>query len=68
MLQITGIIILSIGATVQGVYRGYDHFLDDKFFSVPALLIAIGIIIFCISIFGCIGAAKENYCMILTVI
>jgi len=63
---ITGIIILSIGATVQGIYHGYAHFLSDQFFSVPALLIAIGALIFFIAFFGCCGAIKENYCMVMT--
>lgn len=67
LLQITGIIILSIGATVQGIYHGYSHFLAEQFFSVPALLIAIGALIFFIAFFGCCGAFKENYCMIITV-
>lgn len=66
-LQITGIIILSIGATIQGVYHGYKEFLAQNFVTVPDLLIAIGIIIFIIAFFGCCGAIKENYCMITTV-
>ncbi|XP_001605056.1 CD63 antigen [Nasonia vitripennis] len=63
---ITGIILLSIGSVIHGVYHDYQHFLDDRFFSVPSLLIAIGSIIFFIAFFGCCGAIKENYCMIVT--
>jgi len=33
---------------------------------VPNLLIAIGAIIFLIAFFGCCGAVRENYCMIVT--
>lgn len=65
-LQITGIILLSIGITVQTAYNGYSHILDKGFYAVPSLLIAIGAIIFIIAFFGCYGAMKENYCMILT--
>lgn len=65
--QITGIILLTIGLVIHGVYSNYHHFLDDRFFSVPSLLIAIGSIIFIIAFFGCCGAIKENYCMIVTV-
>ncbi|KAG4071899.1 hypothetical protein HA402_006060 [Bradysia odoriphaga] len=65
-LVITGIIILSVGATVQGVYHGINGFLDDNYFSIPKLLIAIGVIIFIVAFFGCCGAIKENYCMVLT--
>jgi len=65
-LVITGIIIISVGATVQGVYHGVHGFLDDNYFTIPKLLIAIGVIIFIVAFFGCCGAIKENYCMVLT--
>ncbi|XP_003695433.1 LOW QUALITY PROTEIN: CD63 antigen [Apis florea] len=63
---ITGIILLSIGIVIHGIYHNYQHFLDNKFLSVPSLLIAIGAIIFFIAFFGCCGAVRENYCMIIT--
>jgi CD63 antigen len=63
---ITGIIILAVGLTVQGIYKGYSHFLDQQFFSVPTLLIVIGSFIFVIAFLGCCGAYKENYCMVLS--
>lgn len=65
--QLTGIIIISVGATVQGVYHGFPHFLSHEFYSVPTLLIVIGTMIFFISFLGCCGAVKENYCMIISV-
>ncbi|XP_043283345.1 tetraspanin-12-like [Venturia canescens] len=66
LFVISGIILLSIGATIHAVFRSHQHFLDNSFLSVPNLLIAIGTIIFFIAFFGCCGAVKENYCMILT--
>jgi len=63
---ITGIVILSVGLTVQGIYHGYTDFLDSQFFTLPVFLIVIGSIIFVIAFFGCFGAMKENYCMIIT--
>ncbi|XP_012277769.1 CD63 antigen [Orussus abietinus] len=63
---ITGVILLSIGSVILGMYHNYQHFLDNKFFSVPSLLVAIGAIIFFIAFFGCCGAVRENYCMIVT--
>ncbi|XP_076234097.1 uncharacterized protein LOC143179014 [Calliopsis andreniformis] len=66
LFVITGIILLSIGVVIHGVYHNYQHFLDNKFLSVPSLLIAIGAIIFFIAFFGCCGAVRENYCMIVT--
>ncbi|XP_047345514.1 uncharacterized protein LOC124947445 [Vespa velutina] len=63
---VTGIILLSLGLTIHGIYFNYNHFLDNKFLSVPSLMIAIGIIIFFIAFFGCCGAVRENYCMLIT--
>ncbi|XP_066587036.1 uncharacterized protein [Prorops nasuta] len=64
---ITGIIMLSIGIIIYGVFGSYyHHFLDDKFLSVPSLLIAIGTIILFVAFFGCCGAIRQNYCMLLT--
>ncbi|XP_018337206.1 PREDICTED: CD63 antigen-like [Trachymyrmex septentrionalis] len=63
---ITGIVLLSIGAVIHGVYHQYQHFLDNRFFSVPSLLVAVGFIIFIIAFFGCCGAVRESYCMIIT--
>lgn len=63
---LTGIILIATGASVQASYSGYEHVLDHGFFSVPALLIVIGTIIFIVSFFGCCGAFKENYCMTVT--
>lgn len=66
LFVITGIILLSIGLAIHGVYHNYQHFLDNKFLSVPTLLVAIGAIIFFIAFFGCCGAVRESYCMIIT--
>ncbi|KAG6442160.1 CD63 antigen [Manduca sexta] len=63
LFVITGIIILSVGGSVQSAYNGYHHFLSDRFFSLPAFCIATGIIIFLISFFGFYGAFMENYMM-----
>lgn len=63
LFLITGIIILSVGASVQSAYNGYHPFLSERFFSLPAFCIATGIIIFLISFFGFYGAFMENYFM-----
>ncbi|XP_076750053.1 uncharacterized protein LOC143422947 [Xylocopa sonorina] len=63
---ITGIILLSIGVVIHEAYNHYLHFLDDKHLLIPSLLIAIGAIIFVIAFFGCCGAVRESYCMIIT--
>ncbi|XP_052866474.1 CD63 antigen [Anopheles cruzii] len=63
---ITGVIIMSVGLTVQGAYHSFRDILDAKFFSIPTFLVVIGSFIFIIAFFGCCGAYKENYCMTLT--
>ncbi|XP_017075330.2 CD63 antigen [Drosophila eugracilis] len=63
---ITGIILIAVGAGVGAVYTGYELFLAGKFFSIPTFLIVIGSFIILISFFGCWGALKENYCLVLS--
>lgn len=57
-------LLISIGSTVGALYSGFDIFMEDHFFSPSALLIAIGIIILFVSVFGCIGAIKESVCLV----
>jgi len=66
LFVVTGVIILSVGVSIKAYYNNYELFLDDKYFSTPNLLIAIGAIIFIIAFFGCCGAVKENYCLTIT--
>lgn len=61
---ITGTIILGIGVSVKAYYHKYDTFLDERYFNLPNLLIAIGAIIFFISFFGCCGAIKESWLLV----
>ncbi|KAH8283447.1 hypothetical protein KR018_002126 [Drosophila ironensis] len=63
---ITGIILIAVGAGVGAVYTGYELFLVGKFFSIPTFLIVIGSFIIVITFFGCWGALKENYCLVLS--
>ncbi|XP_068148868.1 CD63 antigen [Drosophila tropicalis] len=63
---ITGIILIAVGAGVGSVYTGYELFLAGKFFSIPTFLIVIGSFIIVITFFGCWGALKENYCLVLS--
>lgn len=62
--QITGIIIIGVGATVKTVYSEYADFLDTQYFSLPNMLIATGALIFLVSFFGCCGAIKENWILL----
>ncbi|XP_065173908.1 CD63 antigen-like [Atheta coriaria] len=66
LFVITGIVLISVGVTVKEYYISYEDLLDQQYFSTPNLLIAIGSIIFIIAFFGCCGAIKQNYCMLIT--
>ncbi|XP_046812133.1 CD63 antigen [Lucilia cuprina] len=66
ILQLTGIILIAVGVAVATVYTEYEIFLVSKFFSIPTFLIVIGSFIIVFAFFGCWGALKENYCLILT--
>ncbi|XP_014480572.1 PREDICTED: CD63 antigen-like isoform X2 [Dinoponera quadriceps] len=66
LFVITGMVMLSIGLLILGAFHQYQHFLDNSFFSVPSLLVAVGTIIFIIAFFGCCGAGRESHCMIVT--
>ncbi|XP_063531245.1 tetraspanin-4 [Cydia strobilella] len=65
LFLISGIIILSVGSSVQSAYNGYHEFLSERFFSLPAFCIATGVIIFLIAFFGFYGAYSENYYLIM---
>ncbi|XP_018562727.1 CD63 antigen [Anoplophora glabripennis] len=58
---ITGIIMVAVGASVKSHYYPYYTFLDDRYFSLPNMLIATGSLIFFISILGCYGAMRESW-------
>ena len=65
-LQLTGLILITTGGVIQGVYSQYLDFLGSKVLNAPVLLIAVGCLIFVITFFGCCGAIKESHCMTLT--
>ncbi|XP_017478995.1 PREDICTED: CD63 antigen [Rhagoletis zephyria] len=65
VFMITGIILIAVGVGVAAVFTGYDIWLVSKFFSIPTFLIVIGVFVIFISFFGCWGALKENYILIL---
>lgn len=56
--------MLSIGTTVAAIYSDFDGFMHESYFSPAKLTIAIGILIFFVSIFGCLGALKESVLLI----
>ena len=59
--------MVAVGAYVQYQMTDYLNFFDTNVNGPAIVLIVVGLIIFVIAFFGCCGAIKENYCMVLTV-
>ncbi|XP_075220092.1 CD63 antigen-like [Lycorma delicatula] len=66
LFAISGIVIFTVGVLIQQMYYTYQQFIDDKFFSAPMLLIAVGVIVFIVAFFGCCGAIRESNFMLIT--
>ncbi|XP_061701957.1 CD63 antigen [Syngnathoides biaculeatus] len=59
-----GLALIVVGVLVQvGLHRTV-MIQDASASGAPIVIIAIGVVIFFISFFGCCGAWKENYCMV----
>lgn len=59
-----GVLLISIGTTIRAIYTAFEVFMESHYFSPAALLIAIGIIIFFVALFGCVGAIRGSVCLI----
>ncbi|XP_029714987.1 tetraspanin-7 [Aedes albopictus] len=64
MFLLTAILIVTVGTAIGTIFGDFEYFIDSHFFSPAHLLVAIGIIMMFVSIFGCIGAVKESTAMI----
>lgn len=64
-MQFAGLTLLILAIVVQNQINEYSNFFGGN--NVAVNLIVIGCIIVIITFWGCCGAYKENYCMILTV-
>jgi len=63
---LAGLGLIIAGALVQTKFQDYFDFFGGSFSAAAILLIVVGSIIFIIGFFGCCGAYKENYCMVMT--
>jgi len=64
---IAGVVLIIGGTLIQTKYNADFAFFDNHAVNyVAVVLIGIGLIIFTIGFFGCCGAYRENYCLILT--
>ncbi|XP_063282408.1 CD63 antigen [Pelobates fuscus] len=63
---ICGVALIALGIYVQ-VQLNHSILIKNASSSgAPIVIIAVGVVIFFISFFGCCGAVKENYCMVTT--
>ncbi|GBP26163.1 CD63 antigen [Eumeta japonica] len=59
--SLTGLLLLLAGVTVLIQNRGYEELVTNKFFAMPSLAIATGIIIFLISGLGFYAAISQQF-------
>jgi len=60
---IAAIALIAVGAYVQIKLVDYYDFFGNEYTGPGILLIVVGVFIFLIAFFGCMGAWKENYCL-----
>lgn len=62
--QLTAILLIMVGTTIQTIFGDFSLFIDGHFSSPPALLIAIGFILIAVATLGAYGAIKESVMLI----
>lgn len=60
MFVMVGFLLISIGTTISSIYTDFELFMESHHFKPAQLIVVIGIIIFLVSLFGCIGAIRES--------
>uniref|UniRef100_UPI003AB05AAF tetraspanin-3 isoform X2 n=1 Tax=Centroberyx gerrardi TaxID=166262 RepID=UPI003AB05AAF len=56
-------ILCYVGAYVFITYDDYDHFFEDVYTLIPAVvIIAVGALLFIIGLIGCCATIRESYC------
>lgn len=61
-------VLCYVGAYVFITYDDYDHFFEDVYTLIPAVvIIAVGALLFIIGLIGCCATVRESYCGLTTV-
>lgn len=63
---LAGLALIIVGSVAAAKLSPYSNVAGVHFNGVGIFIIVIGIVIFLISLFGCLGAYKENYCLLIT--
>ena len=67
-LQAAAGILCYVGAYVFITYDDYDHFFEDVYTLIPAIvIIAVGTLLFIIGLIGCCATIRESRCGLATV-
>lgn len=66
LFVIAGIALIATGAYVNLKMDEYYDFFGKDYLGPGILIITVGVLIFLIAFFGCCGAMKENYCLVMT--
>ncbi|CAG9759513.1 unnamed protein product [Ceutorhynchus assimilis] len=66
MFVIVGLLLISIGYTIKSIYSNFEQFMETYYYNPSSLAIIIGIFIFVIALFGCVGAVRESTCLVNT--
>ena len=68
LFLLAGLALIIIGAVATAKLTPYSNVAGVHFNGVGVFLIVIGFVVFLISFFGCLGAYKENYCLLVVFI
>jgi CD63 antigen len=63
---LAGLTLIIIGSVAAAKLSPYSSVAGVHFNGVGIFIIVIGFVVFLISLFGCLGAYKENYCLLIT--
>ncbi|KAL0272463.1 UNVERIFIED_CONTAM: hypothetical protein PYX00_005420 [Menopon gallinae] len=65
MLQVSGVGLIIAGAVLLRDVDDFGNFLGNETTAPPIVLIVVGVIVFVIAFFGCCGAIRESYNMLM---
>jgi len=63
---LSGLVLIIIGAIAKTNNFNLQHYVGSGANGAPILLIVVGCIITVLGFFGCFGAIRENFCMLIT--
>ena len=67
-LQVAGGGMIFLGSWVYKTYHHFDELTTANFTLVPAtIVLVVGSLLFLLGLLGCVGACKENKCLLAVV-